>query len=345
MILTLTDLKWTLDLYLFSTSYTRFWKLTPGTLVALLNPTIMPPPPGKIDTGRFSLTLSSSDDTVLEIGRSRDLGWCSSIRKDGAPCGSWVDVRHTSVCEFHVDRVIERTRSARMEVAGMSAPFAPGGRRGGRTGHFGGSHGKRKHQENAFETPKGDGFYAREGPQYDRDSHSTYFMAPSAIPGRSAAQLLDAEGFQLDRGGGSKEERTRKRLAEREREEDIARKLGQGGKGAGSEYLRLRQNAVDEKAGTLVDGMTEAEEFVDAASLGLKRNRAGEVLLSPLKKRKVVLQGMVERVGSERKKTTRFVTERGIRVAGRESLGREQVVGRLEGGEDDEDDEDGLDVV
>ncbi|KAL8949043.1 MAG: hypothetical protein Q9222_004814, partial [Ikaeria aurantiellina] len=71
--LTLTDLKWSLDLYLFTTAYTRFRKLTPGTVIAILNPSIMPPPPHNPHNNRFSLTLNSDEDTVLEVGRSRDL--------------------------------------------------------------------------------------------------------------------------------------------------------------------------------------------------------------------------------------------------------------------------------
>lgn len=336
MVLTLTDLKWSLDLYLFGTGYTRFWKLTPGSVIALLNPSIMPPPPGKADTGRFSLTLNSSDDTVLEIGRSRDLNWCSSLRKDGKPCGSWVDKRHTSVCEYHVDRVVERTRSARMEVAGMSAPFAPGGRKGGRTGYFGGRKPSSHETSDGTKSSKtGDGFL-REGPQYDRSSRSTYFMAGPAAPAgfnaRSAAQLLDAEGFQLDRLAGSKEERTRKRLAERERENEIARKLGEGGKGAGRDYLRLKRRG--EPDGDASAGVgTAADAAPDVVSLGLKR-KAGEAQLSPLRKKRIGLQGLRDAshgdggggganasASASARKKTRFVTERGIKVAGRDSLG------------------------
>lgn len=334
MVLTLTDLKWSLDLFLFSTGYTRFWKLTPGTVIAILNPSIMPPPPSKADTGRFSLTLTSSDDTVLEIGRSRDLNWCSSLRKDGNPCGSWVDKRHTSVCEYHVDRVVERTRSGRMEVAGMSAPFAPGGRRGGRTGYFGGR--KMSHDGDG---KKGEGF-TREGPQYDRSSRSTYFMAAPAAPGaRSAAQLLDAEGFQLDRGGGSKEERTRKRLAEREREDQIARKLGEGGSGAGREYLRFRRGDPEGASTAARTGLLVGDGD-DVGALGLRR-KAGEAQLSPLRKRKVGLQGLrdVGDGGASTRKKTRFVTDRGIKIAGRDSLG----VG--EEGRWAEEDDDELEVV
>ena len=320
MILTLTDLKWTVDLFLFATGYTRFRKLTPGTVVALLNPDVMPPPPGRADTGRFSLKLASSDDTVLEIGTSRDLGWCKSVRKDGKQCGSWIDKRHTDFCEFHVDVVIERTRRGRMEVQGMSAPFAPGGRRGGRTGHFGD---KRRGQKLA----RDDGL-SREGPQYDRGTASRYFVAPS-IPGFSAAQLLDAEGG-IERGG-SKEERIRKRLAEREKETEIAKKLGEGGNGAGSEYLRLRTGG--ETSAKHAD--PQAADPVDATSLGLLGNKARNVHLSPIKKRKVSAPS----VDKSRKKT-RFVTDRGIKEAGRESFGGEIAMKNA-----DDDDDDGLEVI
>ena len=318
MILTLTDLKWTLDLYLFTTAYTRFWKLVPGTVVALLNPNIMPPPPHKADTGRFSLTLNSSEDTILEIGTSRDLGWCKAVRKDGKQCPDWVDKRHTEYCEFHVDRVVERTRRGRMEVQGMSAPFAPGGRKQDRTGFFGrgggSGTGSRSRQSEKMEYMN-DGF-RKEGPQYNRLTSSKLFITPG-IPRQSAARLLDAEGMMTMRGE-SKEERVRKRLAEREREEEIARKLGEGGNGAGSEYLRLRQvdgNEAHSQASG--DVGQQSREAVDAGSLGLLGNKAKEVHLSPIKylKRKAILSGETPAM-----KKTRFVTERGIKEAGRESL-------------------------
>lgn len=322
MILTLTDLKWTVDLFLFATGYTRFRKLTPGTVVALLNPDIMPPPPARADTGRFGLKLSSSDDTVLEIGTSRDLGWCKSVRKDGKQCGSWIDKRHTDFCEFHVDVVVERTRRGRMEVQGMSAPFAPGGRRGGRTGHFGDS---RRGQK-----PARDDGIAREGPQYDRGSASQYFVALS-VPGFSAAQLLDAEGG-IERGG-SKEERIRKRLAEREKENEIAKKLGEGGNGAGSEYLRVRTGG--ETSAKNPD--PQAADPVDATSLGLLGNRARNVHLSPIKKKRKA--SALSADGSRKK--TRFVTNWGIKEAGRESFGGNIAMEDV----DDDDDDDGLEVV
>lgn len=354
MVFTLTDLKWSIDFYIFTTAYTRFWKLTPGTLIAILNPSIMPPPPGKGDTGRFSLVLNSGDDTILEIGTSQNLGWCKSIKKDGKPCGSWVDKKHTEYCEWHIDRVVETTRRGRMEVNGMSAPYAPGGKTGGRTGFWGTGKKNEKKEENGNKLLK-------EGPQWDRGTTSTYFINPI---GRNAAALIDADsGGPMERGG-SKEEKVRKRLAERAREKEIARKLGEGGNGIGKEYLRLRAADVGtttlsttSRSATTLQGSSSNSNTnlppVDASSLGLLGNKAANVQLSPLKKnfgqslkRKIpagtVLDdefddGDAEKGGNPRsRKITRFVTEKGIREAGRESLGL---------GDDDENGDDRQDVV
>ena len=315
MIFTLTDLKWTLDLYVFTTAYVRFRKLQPGTLIAILNPSIMPPPPGRVDTNRWSLTLHSSDDTILEIGTSKDLGWCKATKKDGNPCNAWVDSRKNDFCEFHVDRNIEQARRGRMEVNGMSAPFAPGGKGAGRHGFFGS--GRRQKQDSGT---RDDGLL-KEGRQYDRTSRSTYYMTPH-LANRSAANLLDAD----EDGGihGSREERVRKALAGQEKEREIARKLGEGGNGTGAEYLRLRHGS----SATTSTKQTSTEVTVsrapDANDLGLRDNRAGGVMLGPLKRKhssaKRGLNGNGGEDGGPQKKKTRFVTAKGIREAGRESL-------------------------
>ena len=325
MALTLTDLKWTLDLYLFGSAFTRWRKLASGTVIAILNPNIMPPPPHNPHNNRFSLTLNSNDDTILEIGTSRDLGWCSSVKKDGKQCDAWIDKRHTSVCEFHVDRVVEKTRRGRMEVNGISAAFAPGGKKGSRSGFWGGGGGGKKHgnsmswlgghSNNRGEEADKNGLRP-EGARYDRSSQTMFFVGgrvPMAA-GQSAATLLDADGL-ADRGG--REERVRKRLAERERERQIARQLGEKGQGMGGEYLKLRHEGLKTSNESPTQDAAVGQEPVDAAALGLKGNKAGDVHLSPLKKKRRI--GSTAEEGQRKK--TRFVTEKGIKEAGRESLG------------------------
>ncbi|KAL8919758.1 MAG: hypothetical protein Q9208_006624 [Pyrenodesmia sp. 3 TL-2023] len=346
MAVTLTDLKWTLDLYLFSSAFTRFRKLTPGTVIAILNPNIMPPPPHNPHNNRFSLTLNSNEDTILEIGTSRDLGWCSSFKRDGQPCDAWIDKRHTSVCEFHVDRVIEKTRRGRMDINGINTGFAPGGKKNSRSGFWGGGgtgsgDGKKYINSRAYDT----GHFARkeqaqikrelpQGQQYDRVNKTTYFVGGKTGFGQSAASLLDADGLA---GRGGREERVRKRLAEREREKDIAKQLGQMGKGMGGEYLKIRHEAPAEVSASQAASQ-QTQEPVDAASLGLKKNKAGDVQLSPIKKRKLGSSLVDEGA----RKITRFVTDGGIKEAGRESLGVGVVASEQHkvGGDDDD-----LDIV
>ncbi|KAL8937855.1 MAG: hypothetical protein Q9216_004218, partial [Gyalolechia sp. 2 TL-2023] len=267
MALTLTDLKWSLDLYLFTSAFTRWRRLAPGTVVAILNPNIMPPPLHNPHSNRFSLTLNSNDDTILEIGTSRDLGWCSSVKKDGKQCDAWIDKRHTSVCEFHVDRVIEKSRRGRMEINGVSVPFGPGGKRGSDSSAWPGGHFDRR--EEAKRDDK-----RSEGAQYDRSSQSTFFVGGRAGGfGPSAASLLDGDGL-AERGG--REERVRKRMAEREREREIAKQLGEKGKGMGGEYLKLRHLGPEASEGRVEGHEARSLEPVDAASLGLRGNKAGD---------------------------------------------------------------------
>ncbi|KAL8778538.1 MAG: hypothetical protein Q9213_007367 [Squamulea squamosa] len=344
MAVTLTDLKWTLDLYLFTTAFTRFRKLTPGTVVAILNPSIMPPPPHNPNNNRFSLTLSSSDDTILEIGTSRDVGWCCSVKKDGKHCGTWIDKRHTSVCEFHVDTQLEKTRRGRMEVNGMSVPFAPGGKKGVRVGFWG--QGKatinsRRMQGKDYEKYTGGSCGSNsmpQGKQYDRFNQTTFYVggpAPTSGFGQSAATLLDGDAL-ADRGG--REERLRKRLAEREREREIARKLGEGGNGIGGEYLKIRHEnpATSDGFSSTQAGIASqgSREAVDATALGLKGNKAVNAQLSPLKMKKRLASTLEDRAI----KKTRFVTEGGIKEAGSESLG--PIADKEAANEDD-----GLDIV
>ncbi|KAI9789217.1 MAG: hypothetical protein M1833_002445 [Piccolia ochrophora] len=312
MVITLTDLKWELDLFLFDTGFDRFWKLTPGTVIAILNPNIMPPPPSRRDTGRFSLTLTSSDDTVLEIGTARDLGFCKSIKKDGKPCSSWIDVRHTDYCTFHIDVSLHKTKAGRMEVNTLSAPFAPGGRASSRTGFFGtatSSSSSRGGKTNNKPT------ILPNGSRRDPASHANYFLAPSPFPNSlrpSAAALIDAD---MARGASStpSEERLRKRLAERERERSIALQLGRVGGGMGGEYLRATaassSAATDDHArpatssGATTAGLTP-HDLDEENPLGLAPLKASSVRLSPLKPRRSTKRKAVTESSSSSTTTT-----------------------------------------
>ncbi|KAK3682517.1 hypothetical protein B0T22DRAFT_530810 [Podospora appendiculata] len=218
MVLTLVDLSYEVELFLFNTGFDRFWKLTPGTVLAILNPTILPPPPGREATNRFGLVINSDADTILEIGNARDLGYCKSVKKDGQLCKSWVNARHSEHCEFHTNEAIRKTRSTRMELNGTS---------------FGGGEGPKNCGKSRQKTDE----ELKRG-SYDRYNHSHFFVS------RSASDLMDdeREGGMADRV--EREDGLKRRLAQKERERDIAKRLGEIGGGAGKEYMSRAAKAL-----------------------------------------------------------------------------------------------------
>ncbi|KAJ5760750.1 hypothetical protein N7520_007906 [Penicillium odoratum] len=347
MAITLTDLKWTVNLLLFDTAFPRYYKITEGTLVAILNPTILPPPKHQQDTNRFSLCLSSSDDKILEIGKARDIGYCKSVKKDGKTCQSWVDGRKTEFCDFHVDLQVRRTQGQRSGVNSGTGQFGPGGRSGSRTGFYDGE--RRKHSR--LGEPRKEGLRS-EGGQYDIATGSTYFVAPAPrnrgavrmsydpmAAGCGTAALLDANddpfiaAGMMGRGRENKEEQMRRRLAAQKRERDITQKLISGRVGGvGAEYLRTRtETPTTTETSCTPKAVPSTGSDFNVASFG----RAKNVKLGPMKR----AHDGDKPHGSGVKKT-RFITAKGIREAGRDSLGGPETTGGQQRALSDDDDDD-----
>ena len=277
MVLRLTDLKWEIDCFLFGSAFDQFWKLSPGTLLAILNPGIMTPK-GNQNTGQFSLKLGSSEDCVMEIGVGRDLGYCTAVKKDGSKCATWVDKTSTEICEFHLNLEIDRNRKHRMEVNSMWRGQAKGDPEkktkswSMEAGGFDRSMGKKKKQNSSF--------------------HHEYGRLYT-VPGtgaKSAASLLDAEDMAHR---AETEEASRKRIAAAQRERDLARKLGQMGTGVGAEYMGTTtstSNTHDHTSETTVSSSAQARDELfakpSASELGLLANKATDIHLSPAKDRK-----------------------------------------------------------
>lgn len=360
MVITLTDLKHEVSLFLFDTGFSQFWKLPVGTLVAVLNPDIMPP--RDRGSGKFSLKLSSSDDTILELGIARDLDTCHAKKKDGKDCGSWIDSRKTEFCEFHVQLQVEKSKRGRMEINTMVG-MGKGPAGGGKFGMFGGRGGGAKE----------DGL-KREGKFHDRQSHETVYIAPR--PGGSAT-LIDRDEQSWERGA-SREERFRKQLADKEKERELAKKLGQMGEGStGGDYLKLKGSDAQNlpARGSMFPGTssnlrpelsTEVDfrsllnrkaDDVSLASTKRKRIASGKssasndpvgwgganrrgVLPSPTKDTTSSFRGTRE-PSPAKKKARLLLPDKGIREPGRESLGGLDV-GLIAAMDEDEDD---LEVV
>ncbi|KAK5320444.1 hypothetical protein LTR70_004527 [Exophiala xenobiotica] len=312
IILTLTDLKWTIDLFLFDTAVPRYHRLTPGTLIAILNPGIMPPKKGREDTGAFSLAIHDGEDQILEIGTAKHLAYCSAKKKDGSPCGDWVDGSKTSTCEYHLNAQLNRVRSGRSGINSMTS--------------FGNDRDHDRTRQDAKDRPhrtrgfdhESQTFYYAVGGTAPKESRWSF--APTPNSSLSTAKLLDrnpgdthdpfiAEGQMLQR---DKQDRMRKRMAAMQKEHEIAKRLGNISAGAGAEYMRSRTADPNEKRSSVFDsngssskGVTKADILADRPGESKKR-AADSVRLGPVKKQK--------------QKKTRFLTESGIKEAGSESL-------------------------
>ncbi|KAI1369908.1 hypothetical protein F5Y08DRAFT_291684 [Xylaria arbuscula] len=402
MVLTLVDLKWELELFLFNTGFERYWKLTPGTLLAILNPSIMPPPPNRTDTGRFSLVINSGEDTILEVGTARDLGFCESIKKDGALCSSWVNSKRTKFCEFHTNLALSKKLATRQDVNAHNTGLGPKKNNSFRL---------RKWEEQA-----NDPHWKRRG-NYDRETQSTFFMHKPSSASLIDNEILGGGGRDSVSGTIERSEALRRRLATEEKERDLMKKLGEVGSGAGKEYMKTGPLSHKSKSTTRVGSsfasntisstlsIDEPSPHLDAKSLGLIGDRNNKIHLSPVKRKRVEsalssrnssllgstangssasggaalgwgatlknklakmkegqklngtsttaaasngLNGTAfagqDRNRSPARKKTRFVTEKGIREAGRESLGNELASGDAQGRgmvflDDDDDDE------
>ncbi|KIV95247.1 hypothetical protein PV10_02922 [Exophiala mesophila] len=365
MALTLTDLKWTIDLYLFGTALPRYHRLSPGTVVAILNPGIRPPRSGRSDTGAFTLSLNAGEDTVLEIGTARDLGHCKTLKKDGKECGSWVDASKTEICEWHLNAELQKTTSRRMGINTGTNGFGGGSGNGGRN-----------YLDSAFRGGGGQkpGLKPiKEGQRYDRDTQSHFFISRSHHPdgGAAAAAAIRVENNpfgntgQLDR---DKDSRIRKQMAAKAKEREIAKQLGSlnnthGFGGAGAEYLR-------QKAKTAMDN-DDNSDVMNNNSKGKARQSHSRVrpapasqILSPtdsagshrsaLASRANILSGGLGTNANGKRtaqdvrlspvKKTRFITDKGIREAGRESLGSVPVKDGVHHHVDDSDDDE-LEIV
>jgi minichromosome maintenance protein 10 len=216
MVLTLVDLQYEVELFLFNSGFQRFWKLTPGTVVAILNPGILPPPAGREATGKFGLVINSDEDTILEIGNARDVGYCKSIKKDGSYCQHWVNARRTEYCEFHTNEAVRKARSSRIELS--------------TTAGFGGGDGARGRNNSRQGFAKSE--EERQRGHYDRATQSQYFIS-------TAYRSTDPDDERINGIADRKEreEGIKRRLALKEKEREMARRLGEVGGGAGKEYM------------------------------------------------------------------------------------------------------------
>ncbi|KAK0440402.1 uncharacterized protein EV420DRAFT_1581787, partial [Desarmillaria tabescens] len=100
-------------------------KLKEGDVIALMNPKILKPfqhsTSSPHPTNNILALTPESVGTITVIGRAKDLGMCTVLKRDGSVCGSWCDKRVSDVCEWHVQNAVERRRAARPEFSASTS--------------------------------------------------------------------------------------------------------------------------------------------------------------------------------------------------------------------------------
>ena len=118
------------DVMLFGDAYTRYWKLRVGDVIAILNPKVNPfrmsltasTVSNRINTSQnpkgFNLKLDDNSQCIVEIGRSRDIGFCKSVKKSGQSCNTPINIKKSEYCNFHLELAMRKASSQRMSLNG-----------------------------------------------------------------------------------------------------------------------------------------------------------------------------------------------------------------------------------
>ncbi|XP_069692881.1 protein MCM10 homolog isoform X2 [Periplaneta americana] len=116
----LTDLKEdikTFSLFLFRAAAKDLWKTKEGTVIAILNPSIL----DNRDSSGDEATLSIDNaQRVLILGPSKDMGICRARKKNGDNCTSIVNKSKCEYCVYHLKQEYRKCSSrAELQSGGL----------------------------------------------------------------------------------------------------------------------------------------------------------------------------------------------------------------------------------
>lgn len=124
--LQITDFKFDIFLYLYEDAFSEYWKITPGTIIAVLNPEIIPltyrPNSKQPGSNHYMLKLKNSL-TILEYARFRDFGTCLGL--NGRKCHEVVNTAKSRYCAYHQEKRADKAASNRNEMGSNYRMFAP----------------------------------------------------------------------------------------------------------------------------------------------------------------------------------------------------------------------------
>ncbi|GAB6029683.1 hypothetical protein CHUAL_005412 [Chamberlinius hualienensis] len=121
----LKDCNKMVSLFLFGKTNEQHWKTSVGSVIGILNPSIMP----NKDSYKGNDTSLSVDNPqkLLLMGTSRDFGICKGRRKDGAACTMFINRSVCEFCQYHVTKEYHKSSNKRPE---LQAGFSNGEPRG-----------------------------------------------------------------------------------------------------------------------------------------------------------------------------------------------------------------------
>ncbi|AMD23009.1 HHR240Wp [Eremothecium sinecaudum] len=130
----LTDFQYDIQLMIFGkTNVEKYYKLQVKDIIAVLNPEIYPWRGQSDDfennvpsSKSFSLAVKSNYDCILEIGCSKDLGFCPAIVKSkNKACGAPLNKSLSEACSYHQELNFRSTNAKRVELNGNISLRAP----------------------------------------------------------------------------------------------------------------------------------------------------------------------------------------------------------------------------
>lgn len=91
------DLK-TVSIFLFSNAYKQLWKTVTGSVIGILNPNVLE---SKDNIDQATLSIDNPQKLMI-LGRSKDMGKCKSMKKNGDACTAIVNASRCEYCIYHV---------------------------------------------------------------------------------------------------------------------------------------------------------------------------------------------------------------------------------------------------
>ncbi|KAK7078393.1 minichromosome maintenance-related protein [Halocaridina rubra] len=111
----LQDCTKTIALFLFSGAHKNLWKHSIGTVIGILNPSIMKDRQGDKSTECLTLSIHDSNKVMI-MGSSKDLGWCKGRTKANGFCKSFVNKATCEFCIYHIQREYQKATSKRADL-------------------------------------------------------------------------------------------------------------------------------------------------------------------------------------------------------------------------------------